>query len=67
MSLLAKRVEVFGVRKLSGGVHFLELESEDFLGHAAFDVERQMMKEDHLSPICPLVIHQRGINIDDGN
>ena len=68
MSFLAKkRIEVFAVRKLSGVIHFLELESEDFLGHAAFDVERQMMEEDHLSPIFPLDIHPRGINIDDGN
>ena len=68
MSFLAKkRIEVFAVRKLSGVIHFLELESEDFLEHAAFDVERQMMEEDHLSPIFPLDIHPRGINIDDGN
>ena len=65
--LTKKRIEVFAVRKLGGVIHFLELESEDCLEHAAFDVERQMMEEDHLSPIFPLDIHPRGINIDDGN
>ena len=65
--LAKKRIEIFVVRKLSGVVHFHDLESEDFLGHADFDVERQMMEEDHLLPIFPLDIHPRGINIDDGN